>query len=189
VIFSKTSLRDAFIVDLMPFQDERGFFARTWCEEEFKAQGLDPRIAQCSVSFNRHKGTLRGMHLQLPPFAEAKLVRCTQGAIYDIIIDLRTDSETYMQWLGEELTAENHRALYVPKGFAHGFITLLDNTEVFYMISEFYAPESARGIRWDDQQFAIDWPVKVNVISDKDLSYPEYKAAEFPLKLAGPIVA
>jgi dTDP-4-dehydrorhamnose 3,5-epimerase len=184
VIFKKTKLRDAYIVDIQPYQDERGFFARTWCRDELSAQSLDANLAQCSISFNRRAGTLRGMHLQLPPHAETKLVRCTQGALYDVIIDLRTDSESYMRWIGVELTAENHRALYVPKGFAHGFMTLADNTEALYMISEFYAPEAARGIRWDDEQFGITWPAAVNVISEKDLSYAAYEAAAFPLTVA-----
>ena len=184
LIFTPTALQDAFIVDLQAHTDERGFFARTWCPEEFAAQGLDPNLAQCSVSFNRHKGTLRGMHLQLPPFAEAKLVRCVHGAIYDVIIDLRLDSASYRQWVGVELTAQNRRALYVPKGFAHGFMSLADDSEVLYMISEFYAPEYARGIRWNDDQFNIQWPGAVKVMSDKDQVYPDYDPVNFPLTLA-----
>ena len=184
MIFKKTKLRDAYIVDIQPYQDERGFFARTWCRDELSAQSLDANLAQCSISFNRRAGTLRGMHLQLPPHAETKLVRCTQGALYDVIIDLRTDSASYMQWIGVELTAENHRALYVPKGFAHGFLTLADNTEALYMNSEFYEPEAARGVRWDDEQFGIAWPAAVHVISEKDLSYTAYEAAAFPLTVA-----
>ncbi|MEZ4592544.1 MAG: dTDP-4-dehydrorhamnose 3,5-epimerase [Chloroflexota bacterium] len=184
MIFTKTALQDAVIVDIQAHADERGFFGRTWCQEEFAAQGLDPNLAQCSISYNRQKGTLRGMHLQLPPFAEAKLVRCVQGAIYDVIIDLRTDSPSYMQWIGVELTAVNHRALYVPKGFAHGFLSLADDTEVLYMISEFYAPDQARGLRWNDPQFNIQWPGTVTVMSDKDQVYPDYNPADFPLTVA-----
>ena len=184
MIFKATKLRDAYVVDIQPFQDERGFFARTWCENEFTEQGLDPNLAQCSVSFNRRAGTVRGLHVQLPPYADSMLVRCTQGALYDVIIDLRTDSDSYMQWVGVELTAKNRRALYVPKGFAHGFMTMEDDTEAFYMISEFFAPDSARGIRWDDKRFDIQWPGPVNVISAKDLSYPDYDAAEFTLTVA-----
>lgn len=182
MIFTPTTLADAYVVELRPFADERGFFARTWCQQEFAEHGLDPNMAQCSISFNREKGTLRGMHLQLPPHAEAKLVRCVQGAIYDVIIDLRTDSPTYMQWTGVQLTAENRQALYVPKGFAHGFITLEPNCEVFYMISEFYAPETARGVRWNDEQFQIQWPGQVTVMSDKDRAYADYDPANFPLQ-------
>jgi dTDP-4-dehydrorhamnose 3,5-epimerase len=184
LIFTPTALPGAYIIGLQPFADERGFFARTWCRQEFAGRGLDPNLAQCSLSFNRQKGTLRGMHLQLPPHAETKLVRCVQGAIYDVIIDLRTDSPTYKQWIGMELTSENRQTLYVPKGFAHGFITLQDNCEVLYMISEFYAPEAARGIRWNDEQFNIQWPEQVVVMSEKDKAYADYDPADFPLTTA-----
>ncbi len=187
MIFSATKLNGAYVVDLQIFEDERGFFARTWCEREFIEHGLDPNLAQCSISFNHKRGTLRGMHLQLEPYAEVKLVRCVQGEIFDVIVDLRNDSETYMQWFGVELTAENRKALYVPKGFAHGFQTLADNTEVFYMISEFYAPELARGIRWNDSQLNIRWPEAVTVLSSKDQSYPDYDLTNFPISTAVPI--
>lgn len=183
LIFSPTPLKDAYIIEIQPFADERGFFARTWCQNEFEAHGLDSNLAQCSISFNRQKGTLRGMHLQLPPHAETKLVRCIHGAIYDVIIDLRMDSETFLKWFGYELTAQNHRTLYVPKGFAHGFLTLEDNTEVYYMISEFYAPDDARGIRWNDKCFDIQWPAPINVLSLKDQNYPDFSPADFPIKI------
>lgn len=187
MIFTPTQLKDACLVDLEQHEDERGFFARSYCAHEFIAHGLDPRVAQCNVSFNKKKGTLRGMHLQMPPFEEAKLVRCTRGAIYDVIIDLRLDSPCYLQWLGVELTMENRQALFVPKGFAHGFLTLEDNTEVFYQMSEFYAPESARGVRWDDPIFNIAWPAPVKVISEKDQSIEDFNQANFMLITAQPV--
>lgn len=168
MIFTETSLPGAYLVDLERREDERGFFARSFCKNEFNAMGLDDCVAQCNISFNHKKGTLRGMHYQIPPHAEAKLVRCTRGAIYDVIVDLRRDSTTFMKWYSVELAAENRAALYIPKGFAHGFQTLVDDTEVFYQMSEFYAPESARGFRWDDPQFGITWPLPVSQISEKD---------------------
>jgi dTDP-4-dehydrorhamnose 3,5-epimerase len=174
MLFNPTKLKDAWVVEVEQREDERGFFARTWCKEEFRDRGLDTNLVQCSISFNKKAGTLRGMHFQLPPFAETKLVRCTQGAIYDVIIDLRQDSETFLQWVGVELSAENRKALYVPKGFAHGFQTLVDNTEVFYQISEVYAPDYARGLRWDDPIFKITWQQPVTVISLRDRNYEDY---------------
>ena len=170
MIFTKISLPGAYLVELERREDERGFFARSFCNREFTDLGLDPCVAQCNISFNHKKGILRGMHYQLPPYAEAKLVRCTRGAIYDVIVDLRRDATTFMKWYSVELTAENRIALYIPKGFAHGFQTLVDDTEVFYQMSEFYAPESARGFRWDDPQFDITWPLQVSQISEKDLA-------------------
>lgn len=181
MIFIETRVKDAYIVEIERLEDERGFFARTWCRQELGEQELDPNLAQCSISFNRQRGTLRGMHLQLPPRAETKLVRCTQGAIFDVVIDLRTSSSTYMQWDGLELTAGNRKALYVPKGCAHGFLTLEDNTEVLYQISDFYAPEFARGLRWNDPQFAILWPEEVSVISHRDQNYQDYDPSVFEI--------
>jgi len=172
MIFRETRLKGAFIIELERLEDERGFFARTFCVEEFRTYGIEFRVVQCSISFNRKKGTLRGMHYQIAPYAEAKLVRCTMGAIYDVIIDLRPDSPTFKQWVAMELTAENRQMLYIPEGFAHGFQTLVDNSEVFYQMSEFYHPESARGYRWDDSAFRITWPLPVSVISEKDRGYP-----------------
>ena len=174
MIFAETKLKGAFIVEVEKHADERGFFARTWCQEEFTTHGLNPRLVQCSISFSRKGGTLRGMHYQSEPYGEAKLVRCTQGAVYDVIVDLRPDSATFKQWIAVELTAENHRMLYVPAKFAHGFQTLEDNTEVSYQMSEFHAPESARGVRWDDPAFAIRWPEGPRILSERDKSYPDF---------------
>lgn len=170
--FEKTPLDGAFIVELDLFEDERGFFARSFCRNEFQDRGLDPAVAQCNVSFNRKRGTLRGLHYQAMPHEEAKLVRCTRGAIWDVIVDVREDSATRYRWFSVELNAENHRGLYVPRGFAHGFQTLADDSEVFYQMSEFYHPEAARGLRWDDPRIGIDWPIGNPVISPRDLSYP-----------------
>jgi len=178
MIFSETKLKGAFIIDVEPREDERGFFARSWCENEFKQHGLNSRFAQCNISFNKKRGTLRGMHYQVAPFAEAKVVRCTMGAIYDVIIDLREDSPTFKQWLSVELTAENRRALYVPEDFAHGFQTLVDNTEVFYQMSEFYHPECAHGVRWDDPTFGVAWPVQSVMIHGKDNDWKLFSESE-----------
>jgi dTDP-4-dehydrorhamnose 3,5-epimerase len=177
MIFSETPLRGAYIVELERREDERGFFARSWCQREFTDLGLDPCVVQCNVSFNTIKGTLRGMHFQLPPFAEAKLVRCTRGAIFDVVIDLRSGSHTLFQWFSAELTAENRSALYIPQGFAHGFLTLTKNSEVFYQMSEFYAPEVSSGVRWNDPLFNITWPEKIHTISVKDQSFADYTSA------------
>jgi len=174
MIFTETELAGAFLVDLDRNEDERGFFARSWDGREFEARGLNPLIAQCSISFNLRKGTLRGMHYQVKPFEEAKLVRCTRGSLHDVIVDLRPGSPTYAKSLGVLLSAENRRMLYVPEGFAHGFLTLEDATEVFYQISELYAPESQRGFRWNDPAFGIAWPAKVRVISERDRTYPDF---------------
>ena len=152
MIFTETRLKGAYIIEPERLEDERGFFARTFCQKEFEANGLNPRLVQCSLSFNRRKGTLRGMHFQVAPVAEAKLVRCTKGAIYDIILDLWPDSSTYCQWLAVELNAENRKMIYIPEGFAHGFQTLEDDTEVCYQMSEFYAPEYARGVRSEERR-------------------------------------
>lgn len=175
MIFTETFLKGAFIVEPEKREDERGFFARTWCQKEFRDYGLNTSVVQCNISFNKRKGTLRGMHFQTPPYEEAKLVRCTMGAIYDVIIDLRPDSDTFKKWFALELSSENRKMLYVPEGFAHGFVTLTDNTEVFYQMSQYYHPEYAAGVRWDDPAFNISWPEDVKVISDKDRSYPDFK--------------
>ncbi|WP_449245244.1 dTDP-4-dehydrorhamnose 3,5-epimerase [Desulfobacca acetoxidans] len=171
MIFCETRLKGAFIIELEPIADARGFFARTWCQREFAAHGLKSRFVQCNISYNKKKGTLRGMHYQIAPHAEAKVVRCTRGAIYDVIIDLRPDSLTFKQWLAVELTADNRRMLYIPEEFAHGFQTLEDDTEVFYQMSEFYHPECARGVRWDDEAFGIEWQGEIPIISENDRSY------------------
>lgn len=174
MIFTKTNLEGAWIVDINRLEDERGFFARTFCQNEFRDHGLNPSVAQCNVSYNKKKGTLRGMHLQISPYEEAKLVQCISGSIYDVIVDLRPESPTYKQYLGLTLTAQDHRMLYIPEGFAHGFLTLEHDTNVFYQMSEFYVPESARGFRWNDPAFGIRLPAKVNVISERDASYPDF---------------
>jgi dTDP-4-dehydrorhamnose 3,5-epimerase len=171
MIFTETNLRGAFVIDLERLEDERGFFARTWCEREFAARGLSTRLAQCNISYNFRRGTLRGMHYQTAPHEEEKLVSCPRGAAYDVIVDLRPDSPTRLRWFAVELTAENRRMVYVPEGFAHGFQTLQDDTEVFYLISEFHAPESARGIRWDDPALKIEWPVETAVVSTSDAAF------------------
>lgn len=178
MIFRETALAGAYIVELEQYADERGFFARSFCQEEFFAHGLQAAVAQCNISFNRQQGTVRGMHFQLPPKPEAKLVRCTQGALYDVIIDLRSNSPTYCQWFGVDLTAANHRSLYIPEGFAHGFQTLEDDTEVFYQMFEFFSPEHAAGVCWDDPAFGISWPLPVSVIAPKDCSYPAYRMVD-----------
>ena len=172
--FEKTTLPGAYLIHLEPFHDERGFFARSWCHDEFEQRGLDANLSQCSISFNAHKSTLRGMHFQNAPHQETKLVRCTRGAMYDVIIDLRPDSPTFRQWFGAELTAENYITMYVPKGFAHGLQTLEDNTEAFYQMSEKYIPELYRGVRWNDPAFGIDWPNTTPILSTKDQTYPDY---------------
>jgi dTDP-4-dehydrorhamnose 3,5-epimerase len=170
--FSETKLKGAFIVTPDLIEDERGFFARAFCGREFEERGLNTNIAQCNISFNKTKGTLRGMHYQAKPHTEVKLVRCTAGAIYDVIIDLRRESPTLRQWSGVELSAESHRLLYIPEGFAHGFQTLTDNAELIYQHSAFHSPEYAQGFKFDDPFFAINWPLPVGMISAKDLSYP-----------------
>jgi dTDP-4-dehydrorhamnose 3,5-epimerase len=172
--FIETALKGAFIIEPEFSTDERGFFARTWCKNEFGEHGLLPDLVQCNISFNKRQGTLRGMHYQVPPHEESKLVRCTMGAIYDVIIDLRPRSPTFKAWVSVELTAENRKMLFMPAGFSHGFLTLTDNTEVFYQMSEFYAPECARGVRWNDPAFDIKWPAEVTVISEKDMQYPDF---------------
>ena len=175
MIFQQTELQGAFLIQLDKIKDNRGFFARAWCEKEFSDHGLTAVVHQANVSFNFKAGTLRGMHYQLEPYGEAKTVRCTRGAIYDVIIDLRPNSPTYKQWIGAELSADNYTMLYVPENFGHGFLTLADNTEVTYQVSEFYTPGAERGIRWNDPTFAIRWPVDVRVISEKDANWPDYQ--------------
>ena len=172
--FHHTDLPGACVIELEKLQDERGFFARTWCQKEFEDQGLVARVVQANTSFNTRAGTLRGMHYQLAPYQETKLVRCTSGALYDVIVDLRPESSTYKRWIGVDLTASNGRMLYIPGNFAHGFITLEDETEVSYLVSEFYVPEADRGVRWNDPVFNIEWPRPVEVISEKDTGWPDY---------------
>ena len=178
--FIKTKLKGAFLMDLEFLTDERGFFARTCCRKEFEQHGLNSDWVQCNISYNKRKGTLRGMHYQVDPYAETKLVRCTMGAIYDVIVDLRPDSKTYRQWIAAELSAENRKMIYIPQGFAHGFQTLVDNSEVFYQMSAFYAPECARAVRWNDPQFEIRWPETERTISQKDKMIEDFEPAEGP---------
>ena len=173
--FLETDLKGAYIIETEPIVDDRGFFARSWCQRDFLDHGLNPSLVQCNISFNAKKGTLRGMHYQSKPHEEAKLVRCTRGSIYDVIIDIRLDSSTFKSWFAVELRSEKYNMLYIPEGFAHGFLTLEDNTEVLYQMSDFYYPELAKGIRWDDPLFAIKWPkISQLIISEKDSSYSFY---------------
>jgi dTDP-4-dehydrorhamnose 3,5-epimerase len=172
MVFNETKLGGAFVIELERFEDERGFFAHSWSAKQFAERGLVSRLAECSISFNRKRGTLRGMHYQATPHGQAKVVRCTMGALYDVIIDLRTDSPTFRQWVGVELTAQNRRMLYIPKDFAHGFQTLEDETEVFYQMSDIYVPESSRGVRWNDPAFGIAWPEPTEIVlNDRDRTY------------------
>lgn len=177
MIFHETPLHGAFVVELELRSDDRGFFARTFCANEFAEHGLKPTVAQANVSYNHQTGTLRGMHYQVPPAAETKLVRCTRGAIYDAIIDLRPDSPSYLQHFGVELTEHNHLALYVPEMFAHGYLTLTPDAEVVYQVGEFYTPGYERGIRYDDPAFAIAWPAPVTLMSPKDEAWQAFDAA------------
>ena len=175
MIFLETKLPGVFEIHIEAKPDERGFFARTWCQQEFETQGLNGRMVQSSLSFNSRKGTLRGMHYQVAPYEEAKLIRCTRGAIYDVVVDLRPQSRTFKDWIAAVLTAEKRNMVYVPRGCAHGFLTLEDSSEVNYQMSEFWNAESARGVRWDDPVFRIEWPAKVEVISERDRTYPDFK--------------
>jgi len=174
VKFHKAEVEGAYIIELDRLEDNRGFFARTWCQKEMEAHGLAARVAQANVSFNRRAGTLRGMHYQVAPHEETKLIRCTRGALYDVIVDLRPDSPSYKQWTSVELKADTYKMLYVPAHFAHGFITLEDETEAIYFVSEFYTPGAEQGLRWNDPRFGISWPRSVEVISEKDANWPDY---------------
>ncbi len=172
--FTKTPLPGAYVIDLEKYGDERGFFARLYCENEFREHELETHFVQINNSLSAQKGTLRGMHYQLEPAAEVKVVRCIKGSLYDVILDLRQDSPTFGQWYGAELSAENRRMMYVPRGFGHGFITLEDDTEAFYLVSNFYAPEKERGVRWNDPRFNIEWPIEPVVVSEKDSNHPDF---------------
>lgn len=175
MVFLKTKLPGVFEIHIEPKPDERGFFARTWCLKEFESQGLTGKLVQCSLSFSKRKGTLRGMHYQVAPHVETKLIRCTKGAIYDVVLDLRPESPSFKNWVAVELTAEKRNMIYVPEGCAHGFLTMEDESEVSYQMSQFQRAESARGVRWDDPAFQIQWPGKVEVISERDRSYADFK--------------
>jgi dTDP-4-dehydrorhamnose 3,5-epimerase len=174
VTFTETTLKGAYIIGIEKLEDDRGFNARAVCQKEFTPHGLTSQFIQANILFNRKKGTLRGFHYQVPPRAETKLFRCVRGAVFDVIIDLRSDSPTYKKWFGVELSAVNYKMLYLPRNFAQGFITLADDTELFYQVSEFHSPGHERGIRYDDPAFGVSWPVSVDVISNKDKSWPNY---------------
>jgi dTDP-4-dehydrorhamnose 3,5-epimerase len=177
VIFEPSPIGGAFVIETEPVVDDRGFFARTFCSDEFRRHGLDPCVAQCAISFNARRGTVRGMHLQAPPHAEAKLVRCTRGAIHDVILDLRRGSPTFGRWWGVDMTPAAGRLLYAPEGVAHGFQTLEPDTEVSYQMSRAYVPEAATGVRWDDPAFGISWPLEVTSISARDRERPDFTLA------------
>jgi dTDP-4-dehydrorhamnose 3,5-epimerase len=179
MIFERTSLGDAYVIDIEPRPDERGFFARTFCAREFVEHGLPTDFPQCNLSRNARAGTLRGMHYQAAPHREAKLVRCVRGAIYDVIVDLRSESPTYLQWTGVELTAENARALFVPEGFAHGFVTLRDDSDIFYHMGKSYVADAARGFRWNDRRFGIHWPTAPVALSPRDAQYADFDPEKF----------
>lgn len=177
MLFTETILKGAYLIEPEKLEDERGFFARSFCVREFEQRGLNRRLVQCNISHNIRKGTLRGMHYQKAPYAEAKLVRCTRGAIYDVIVDLRPDSPCFKMNAGIRLDETNRIMLYIPEGFAHGFITLEDDSEVFYQMSEFYSPQHAAGFRWNDPFFGIQWPLEPAVISERDKTYPDFESA------------
>ena len=172
--FTATPIQGVYVIDLEPVEDHRGFFARTYCDDEFRARGLETHFAQASIAFTARRGTLRGMHYQREPYGEVKLVRCTRGAVYDAVIDLRPHSATFRQWFAVELTADNRRMLYVPAGFAHGYQTLQDDTEISYQMSTPYHPEAAAGVRWNDPAFGVSWPIDVTVIAERDAAYPDF---------------
>jgi dTDP-4-dehydrorhamnose 3,5-epimerase len=174
MIFTETKLKGAFVIEIKKIGDDRGFFGRSWCKREMEENGLDATIAQINTSFSKFKGTLRGLHFQIAPYQECKMIRCTRGAIFDMIVDLRPDSPTFLQWAGEELTEDNHKALYSPRGFAQGFITLKDDTEITYFTTDFYAPGMDRGVRWNDPQIGIALPLQPVVMSDKDQTWPDF---------------
>jgi dTDP-4-dehydrorhamnose 3,5-epimerase len=180
MIFTETKLKGAFIAEIKQLKDERGFFGRSWCRKEMEEHGLNGNVVQANTSLTLKKGTIRGMHYQKHPYEETKFMRCTKGAIYDVIIDLRKDSPTFMQWLGVELTEDNYKMLYVPEKFAHGFMTLKDHSEVTYLVTQFYTPGAEAGIRYNDPGFNIQWPVPVEVVSEKDLSHPDFDLSILP---------
>jgi len=180
MIFTESSLPGVYLIDIEPIEDSRGFFARGWCHKEFEAHNLDPAISQTNISFNPREGTLRGLHYQREPNAEAKTVRCIRGAVFDVAVDVRNTSPTYLHWVGHELSAENHTSLYIPKGFAHGYLTLEPDTELLYSASDYYAAGAEVGIRYDDPALAITWPAAVQLISEKDQSWPDLVVSPRP---------
>lgn len=182
MVFTETKLQGAFLIDIERIKDDRGFFGRSWDKDIMEQHGMNVNVVQSNISFNYSKGTLRGMHFQKHPFEETKLVRCTKGAVYDVIIDLRPESDTYKQWIGVELTEENHRMIYVPEGFAHGYLTLEDNCEVNYLVTQFYTPGSEGGVRWNDPEFNIKWPTKIKIISEKDKKLSDFDESKLLLQ-------
>jgi dTDP-4-dehydrorhamnose 3,5-epimerase len=177
MIFTETKLKGAFTIEIKKLEDDRGFFGRAWCAREFEEHGLKANICQINTSLTKKKGTIRGMHFQVAPYHESKFVRCTHGRIYDVIIDLRPDSPTFMQWTGNELSRENNKMIFVPENFAHGFVSMTDDCEIYYPVTEFYAPGAEQGIRYDDGAFNINWPVKIEVVSEKDRNHPDFNPA------------
>jgi dTDP-4-dehydrorhamnose 3,5-epimerase len=174
MIFTETKLKGAYVIEIKKIGDERGFFGRSWCKNEMMEHGLNDNIVQINTSLSKDKGTLRGLHFQSAPFQECKMIRCTRGSIFDLIVDLRPGSPTFLQWHGEELTEDNHKALYSPEGFAQGFITLNEDSEITYFTTQFFAPEKAKGVRWNDPQFGIELPLKPVVISERDVNWPDF---------------
>ncbi|KOH46940.1 dTDP-4-dehydrorhamnose 3,5-epimerase [Sunxiuqinia dokdonensis] len=178
--FNETELKGAFVLEINQLTDERGFFGRSWCKREMEEHGLNGNVVQANTSFSKTKGTLRGMHYQKHPHEETKLIRCTKGAIYDVIVDLRKDSPTYLKWFGIELSENNYKMLYVPEKFAHGFISLTDDAEVTYLVTEYYTPGAEAGLRFNDPKLKIDWPLDVTVISEKDRQHPDFDESVLP---------
>ncbi len=174
MIFTETSLKGAWIVEIKKLEDDRGFFGRSWCQHEFEDHGLNGKICQINTSLTLKKGTIRGMHYQIDPYQETKFIRCTRGRIYDVIVDLRPGSPTFLKWIGNELSADNYKMVYVPENFAHGFVSLEDNSEVYYPVTQFYTPGAERGIRYNDPALNIQWPVPITTVSEKDLAHPDF---------------
>jgi dTDP-4-dehydrorhamnose 3,5-epimerase len=184
MIFTELELKGAFLIEVKKIQDDRGFFGRAWCQKEFEEHGLNGNVKQINTSLTHKKGTIRGMHYQVDPYQETKFIRCTRGRIYDVIIDLRPESPTFMKWVGNELSADNYKMVYVPGNFAHGFVALEDHSEVYYPVTEFYTPGAERGIRFNDRAFNIQWPIPIEVVSEKDASHPDFDINSFqkPIK-------
>lgn len=179
MIFTELKLKGAFLIEIKKIEDDRGFFGRTWCNNEFEEHGLNAQIKQINTSLSLRKGTIRGMHYQVDPYQETKFIRCTRGRVFDVIVDLRPESPTFLQWVGNELTQDNYRMIYVPENFAHGLLSLEDNSEVYYPVTEFYTPGAERGIRWNDKALSIDWPIPVDVVSEKDAGHPDFDINTF----------
>jgi dTDP-4-dehydrorhamnose 3,5-epimerase len=174
MIFTETKLKGAWIIEIKKIEDDRGFFGRSWCRHEFEERGLNGNLCQINTSLTLKKGTIRGMHYQIDPYQETKFIRCTRGRIYDVIVDLRPNSPTFLQWVGNELSADNYKMVYVPENFAHGFVSIEDNSEVYYPVTQFYTPGAERGSRWNDPAFNIKWPVEIKIVSEKDRNHPDF---------------